>query len=173
MEVSMNGKERLARTAIPLALALLFGLAPALCLAEPGGGPPGPPDPEMMIERMTEQLGLTEQQSDDLEAVFAVHRKAMRSVHEATRTARENLDTQVHAATFDEAAIRKAAGVLAVLEADRAVAQAKLFQEIRRILTPEQLQKLEQIREERRERMGPGRGEHLPGPGPETRDQSF
>ena len=169
----MEGKQRLARSAFPLALALLFGLAPAFSLAQPGGGPPGPPDPEMMIERMTEQLGLTDQQGDDLAAIFAAHRKAMRSVHEATRTARENLDTQIHAASFDETAIRKAASVLAVLEADRAVAQAKLFQEIRKILTPEQIQKLEQIREERRERMGPGRGMHSPGTGPKTRDQSF
>jgi len=169
----MNGKERLARTVFPLALALLFGLAPALCLAGPGGGPPGPPDPEMMIERMTEQLGLNDQQSDDLEAVFAAHRKAMRSTHEAMRTARENLSNQIHSETFDEVAIRKAAGVVAALEADQAVGRGKLFQEIRRILTPEQLQKFEQIREERRERMGPGRGERSPGPGPATRDQSF
>ena len=170
----MNGKQRLARTAIPLALALLFGLAPALCLAGPGGGPPpGPHDPEMMLERMTEQLGLSDQQSDDLAALFAAHRKAMRSTHEAMRTARESLQNQIHAETFDEAAIRKASGVVAALEADQAVGRAKLFQEIRRILTPEQLQKLEEIRAERRERMGPGRGEHFPGPGPEARDQSF
>ena len=169
----MNGKKRLGRIAVPLVLTLLLGLAPALCLAQPRGGPPGPPDPEMMLERMTEQLGLSDQQSDQLEALFTAHRKAMRSVHEAMRTAREALNAQIHAETIDEAAIRKAAGVMAVLEADQAVNRAKLFQEIRGILTPEQFQKLEQIREERRERMGPGHRGEFPGPGPGSRRDSF
>ena len=89
------------------------------------------------------------------------------------KVSEEALNAQIHAETIDEAAIRKAAGVVAVLEADQAVNRAKLFQEIRGILTPEQLQKFEQMREERRERMGPGRGMHSPGPDPESRRESF
>ena len=170
----MDRKERPARIALPLALALLLGLAPALCLAQGRGGPPpGPPDPERMLDRMTEQLDLSDQQKQDLDAVLAAHRKAMRSTREAMGAARETLDSRVHAETFDEAAIRKAAAVMAVLEADQAVGRAKLFQEIRGILTPEQFQKLEQTREERRERMGPGRRGEFPGPGPGSRRDSF
>jgi len=169
----MDRKERLGRIAFPLALALLLGLAPALCLAQPRGGPPGPPDPERMLDRMTEQLDLSDQQRQDLDAVFAAHRKAMRSTHEAMSAARETLDSQIHAETFDERAIRKAAAVMAVLEADQAVGRAKLFQEIRGILTPEQLQEFEQTREDRRERMGPGRRGDFPGPDPDSRRKSF
>ncbi len=169
----MDRKERLGRLAFPLALALLLGLAPALSLAQPRGGPPGPPDPERMLDRMTERLDLTDQQRQDLDAVFTNHRKTMRPTHEAMRTARESLDSQIHAEDFDEGAIRKAAAVMAVLEADQAVGRARLFQEIRGILTPEQVEKFEQLREERQEKRGSGRRGEFPGPGLGSRRGSF
>ncbi len=160
----MDGRKRFGRIAFSLAIAMLLGLAPAASLAQYRGGPPEPPDPERTLDRMAERLDLDDQQREDLSAIFTAHRREMRSTHEAIRAAREALNTQIEAEDFDERAIRKAASVLTALDADRAVGRAKLFQEIRGILTPEQYQEFQQMREDRRGRMGPGRRGPFSGP---------
>jgi periplasmic protein CpxP/Spy len=178
MEVIMQGtkrKERLGRLIFPLALAVLLGLVPALGFAKPADPPPGPmgpggPDPEMMLDRLTEKLDLSDQQRQDLAGIFASHKEAMRATFAKMKDARDALDQAIHADTFDETAIRDASAAVAAVEANGAVERGKLFQQVKGILTPEQLQKFEEMRQNRKERMhdrhGRG-GPHGPGRGPQ------
>jgi protein CpxP len=55
----------------------------------------------------------------------------------------------VQAETVDEAAIRAQATKVAAVEADLAVQRAHGAQEIRKVLTPEQIQKFKAIQEKR------------------------
>ena len=62
----MDVKGRLAKIAPRLLLTLLLGPLSTFGLAQPADPPPGPPDPEMMLQRLTEQLDLSDQQQQDL-----------------------------------------------------------------------------------------------------------
>ena len=145
-------------------LALLAAALPAL--AQPGGhGPHGGSGPGGMdhhrLEHMAQRLELSDGQREELKEAFAARFETGAETRRGLSEARQRLDDQIHAASFDEAAIRKAAGALAALEAEVAVERARQAQKMRQILTPEQLAKLEEMRGERRrfERRGPrGRG---------------
>jgi Spy/CpxP family protein refolding chaperone len=160
----MQVKNKLGRNAPALVLTLLLGLAPTLGLAEHGDYPPGPPDPERMLNHLTEQLDLSDQQRKDLAGVFAAHKEAVRADGDKMKAAWEALETQIHADAFDESAIRQASAGVAALQANRAVERGKLFQAIRGILTPDQLQKFQEMRQQHqdmmKERGGPMGGRH-------------
>ena len=149
----MQGTNRYARIGLPLLLTLALGLVPALSLARQDDPPPGPPDPQRMLDHMAEKLDLSDQQRQDLAAAFASHKEAMRAGGEKMRAAREALDKQIHADVFNESAIRQAASTVGALEAERAVDRGKLFQQVRGILNDEQLQKFLDMEEHHRERM--------------------
>lgn len=154
---------------VPLVAIVAIALAlPALALAGGGHGPghhprgmsgagpgPGPDDPEMHAEMMARHLDLTDEQQAQLEELLVARRDQREATRDQMRAAREALADQIHADVFDETAVRAAAAQVAVLEADQAVARAQMFQEIKQILTPEQLERMQQMREERREFRGP------------------
>ncbi|MGB6001831.1 MAG: hypothetical protein WBI00_15230, partial [Thermoanaerobaculia bacterium] len=56
---------------------------------------------------------------------------------EVVETARQALHDQIHA-DFNEEAIRQAAAAVADIEEELAVSRALMFQEVQKILTPEQ-----------------------------------
>lgn len=142
----------------PLVVALALGLAvPALALARGGHGHNphgmpghGPQDPEARIEMMAAHLDLSDEQRAQLEEILDARREQGEARREQMKAAREALADQIHADVFDEIAIRAAAAGVAAIEADRAVARAEGFQQIKQILTPEQLRQLEEMREQRR-----------------------
>ncbi len=166
----MNRKRTVAKFVPSLLLVLSAAAFSGLILAQPAGPSPGPPDPEKMLQRLTEKLDLSDQQQQDMAAAFASHRVAMQAGMQKMQAARQALDDQIHAATFDENAIRQASATVAGLEADGAVERGKLFQQIRGILTADQLQKFEQLRAEHRQKMQQWRQGDGPGPhGPHHR----
>ena len=158
-------------------LALLLAALPAL--AEPrghgrGGGPGGPGLMDgHRLEHLALRLELSDGQREELRQAFADRFEAGAETRRALFEARRALGEQIHADSFDEAAIRQAAAAVAALEADMAVERARGAQQLRQILTPEQLAELEQMRDERGERRfgrrgprGPrGRGFDGPPPG--------
>lgn len=123
-------------------LVLLVAVVPAL--ARPHGPGPGPGigfgflgGP--MFERIAERLELTSEQQEQIEALLEEYRPGFEEHRDLMQSARETLHDQIHADTFDEGAIRQAASEVAALEADFAVTQALIGQDLRQILTPEQL----------------------------------
>ncbi len=134
------------------ATALLLGSAAADAQRwrehRPGWGEaPFGPGAAFMIER----LDLSEGQQAELKALFEARHESHAETHKALHEARRALEKQIRAEVFDEAAIRAAAAAVAALEADLAVARALGAQEMRKILTPEQLAELEAMQEMRSE----------------------
>ncbi len=152
-------------------LALLAVALPAL--AQPkGDGPRGGGRGFMdghRLEHLALRLELSDGQREELREAFKARFEAGAEVRQGLFDARRALQEQIHTASFDEAAIRQAAGALAALEADMAVERARQAQKMRQILTPEQLAELEEMRGDRQRfgRRGPrGRGRGFGGPPP-------
>lgn len=137
------------------ALALLSNIT--IAEDKPAGGPadgkpagehkrgPGGPggegrfgSPEERLKKMTEHLGLTQEQQDKIKAIFAKTADELKALREKGR---ENLTEE------DKAKFR-----------DAMKAQ---FEEISNVLTPEQKEKMKKAREER----GGGEGHRRGGPG--------
>jgi len=150
------------------AAVLMLAALPALAQGPHGhgkglhhGGGPG-----MGHGRLLQELDLSQEQRDAIGDLLLAHRTAMRGQRDAMRAARGALMDATHAETLDEAAVRAAAAEVAALEADRAVARARVFQQVQAILTPEQRTELQQRIAERRAEGPRGRG----GPGPRWDD---
>ncbi len=146
--------------ALTAVVALLFATAPAAARHH-GGGPHG--DRGSMFHRILERLDLSEAQTEAMHAVFGTFHERTRPLGEEVRAAHRVLAQTMHADSFDEGAIRNAAADLATAEVEMAVTRARMFQEIRLVLTPEQQERAHQMIEDMqavREEMHRGRGGH-------------
>jgi Spy/CpxP family protein refolding chaperone len=112
----------------------------------PKGGPGGIGLPGLR------QLELSETQREQIRTITQSHRDEMRQIAERTREAHRALDAAAEATSVDEADIRAKSTALASALADGAIARAKINAEILGVLTPEQQQKLTELRTQRDER---------------------
>jgi Spy/CpxP family protein refolding chaperone len=138
---------------IPAALFGLALLAGSLAFLPASSGPPhrGPGWGEgghEIFEQLADQLGMSEEQRARAREIHAAHDASTAELREQLGAAHETVAARIHAETLDEAGVREAAAALSELQAEMFVAKARLFQEVRQILTPEQLAQLEQIRSE-------------------------
>ena len=120
----------------------------------PGGGFAGPP-----LFHALHQLDLSDTQKQQVHDLMGTHHDEMRATMESLRQAHDALREASEASPLDETAIRAASAKVAAIEADLAVAHARIQQELRRILTEAQWTGLKQLEAEH-----PGRG-MFPGPG--------
>jgi Spy/CpxP family protein refolding chaperone len=98
------------------------------------------------------RLGLTEEQRTRVRELTQSRREELQAIGERERTAREALRQAVTAETVDEGLVRARAAELAVVEADAAVAQARLYAEIFQMLTPEQQTRARELQAQMQER---------------------
>ncbi len=103
---------------------------------------------------MAAKLGLSEQQKVKIKEIFKQDRRQLEPTMTKLMAERHHLMELVHADKTDESAIRAQAVKLAGLEGDMAVQRARMFQQIRAVLTPQQLEKLKTIMKERGQRFG-------------------
>lgn len=130
-----------------LALPLLLTLLPAALLADGQHGfGHGPRHGGFMAGRIAERLELTDQQRERIGEIRDSYSEEARALLENLGAERRELATAIHADPLDESAIRDAASQVARVEADMAVQRARIFSEIRQILTPEQVEKAEELR---------------------------
>ncbi len=94
-------------------------------------------------------LGLTEEQQTQMRSVLQKHRPEIEPLIERVVAERRALREQIQSETFDEAAVRAQAARLSAVEADLAVARAKVAAEIRPLLTEQQREQLADWQEER------------------------
>ena len=123
----------------------------------PGGrrGGPGGPDGGALGPMMLERLDLTTDQRDRVRQILDSHRDEQKAIGDRAMKAHEALQ-EVVTGTFDESAIRARAADVAAVDADVAVAQARVYSEVFQILTSDQQQKLKKLQadmKERREKM--------------------
>jgi Spy/CpxP family protein refolding chaperone len=147
--------------AIATVLVMVAGAGPALGQGWGEGNGHGPHHGRMM-DRIMERLDLTEEQRAEVETLMTEQHDGMKADLDQLREARQALAGAIHAAVFDEAAIREAAAGVATLEADLAVKRGLANQAFREILTAEQRAKLDEMQELMLEFGGPGGY----GPGP-------
>jgi Spy/CpxP family protein refolding chaperone len=76
----------------------------------------------------------------------------MKALGDRAMTAHEALETAVTSATFDEATIRSRTSDVAAVEADIAVARARIRAEALQVLTPEQQAQLKQMQTQLQQR---------------------
>ena len=116
-----------------------------------------------MMDRVMDRLALTEDQRAEAEALMTERHDGMKADIDQMRKAQASLADAIHAAEFDEMAIREAAAVVAALESDLAVKRGLANQEFRKILTPDQQAELDEMHKTMREhRGGYGPGPHGP-----------
>ena len=105
------------------------------------------------FKKMATELGLSAQQQERIKEIFARNRPAAEPLMEQLKSEQRALRNLVQADAFDEAAIRAQVAKMGTLQADMAVQHAKLAQEVRAILTPEQIQKFKEIQAKRDDHM--------------------
>lgn len=110
------------------------------------------------VERMAEELDLTPEQRMAIEAIVAQSREQARPHAEKMRANRQAMKALTKAEVLDEAAIRAQAMANAADMAELAVIHARSRHALRKLLTPEQQQKLE-LGHERRGRKHADKGE--------------
>jgi Spy/CpxP family protein refolding chaperone len=130
--------------------------------AQPPGPPPhgresGPGDPggPGFGPRLAEELGLSDDQKPQLEALRGKQREALHPLMESARQAHEAFQAALDADNADAATIGQAALAMKAAEKKLRAAHAAAFEEMKAILTPEQVAKLEELRAQRKGR-GPG-----------------
>jgi len=115
-------------------------------------GDEGMPPAGRQFKKMAAELGLNAQQQEGVKGIFAKNRPATEPLMKQLKSERHVLRNLVQADTIDEAAIRAQVAKMGTLQADMAVQHAKLAQEIRTILSPEQIQKFKEIQAARESR---------------------
>ncbi len=146
--------------AASLAVSTAF-LIPALA-QHPGHG--GPREFDDGTRHMLHRLDLSEDQRDEIRQVVDQHRAETRPQLQQVSERRLDLFDRIHAPELDEAAIRDAAIAVATAEAELAVARAVLLQQVRQLLTPEQLEDAQEMLDRRRTGLEEGGGVRFGGP---------
>lgn len=113
----------------------------------------GMPPTGRQFKKMATELGLSTQQQDEIKKIIAKNRPLAEPLMKQLQSEHRALRGIIQADTFDEAAIRAQVAKAGALQADLAVQRAKLAQQVRAILTPEQIQKFKDIQSRRDGRM--------------------
>ena len=97
------------------------------------------------------QLGLTDDQRQQIRAAMSSHRDEFKSVFDRIRTAREAQQAAIEQVPLNEPQIRAASSELAAAEADAAVLRARVHEQVFSMLTPEQQAKAKTLAAERKQ----------------------
>lgn len=103
--------------------------------------------------KLPEELGLTEEQKGQLKEAMGGRREEMKAAMESVFKARRALQGVVTSDSASEEAIQKAAADLSQAIANRAVLASKARAEMRKVLTPEQIKKLDELKASREDAM--------------------
>ena len=106
------------------------------------GGPGGPGGPGGFGPMLLARLDLTTDQRDRVKQIRESHREEQQALRTRAGQAHQALQAAVTSATFDESAVRTRAAETATVDADVAVAEARIYAEVYQILTTEQQDQL-------------------------------
>ena len=121
------------------------------------GGPGGPGG--VLGPMLLERLNLTTDQRDRVRQIMDSHRDEQKAIGDRAMKAREALNDAI-TGPFDESSIRARSADVATVDADMAVAQARVYGEVLQILTSEQQQQLKQLQAEMKSRAETMRQQH-------------
>ena len=104
-------------------------------------------------DRLAKALDLSKEQTEQVKAIFLKHRDESAPLRKKMVSERRELRNLTQADKTDEAAIREQAKKIAATSGDLAVRRAKMSQEVRTVLTPEQIRKFRALQEKRDRRI--------------------
>lgn len=113
-------------------------------------------DPEMLT-RLTKRLDLNEEQTSKISALVEQSEAASESRAEELKQLKKSLRASAEGDEFDRKAVRKIADKISGLSADMMVDSLALRSDVRGLLTPEQREKMAEMRgrmKERHKQMG-------------------
>lgn len=146
-----------------LALAGAAVLAPVLLFAAATAQTAQPKHQGGFSQHLAQKLGLSDDQTQQVQGVFANHQAELSAAMGRMKTARTALFDAIHADSFDENAVRAAAANVAAVEADLAVSHAKIASEVKSILTPDQQAKAKEMLANMRAHAGGRAAHHMNG----------
>jgi len=140
------------------AAVLMIAALAVPILAQPGKGYGRGGDGnhgERMLAHMADQLELTEEQRAQLGEIFEARREGpVAEQRDVLRQARQQLRAVVHDPSADEQQVIDAVAVVSVEMEKMALQGHQLAIEVSQVLTDDQLQKLDELRQERSEGFG-------------------
>jgi Spy/CpxP family protein refolding chaperone len=120
------------------------------------GGPGrfgGPGGPMGMLPMLGPKLGLTDAQKDQIRTIAQSHQDEWKALADRSRTAHQALNDAIDADQLDEALVRSKSAEAGVVEADMAVARARVRGEVFQILTADQKTQLKAMQAAMKNRM--------------------
>lgn len=133
-----------------LTLVVLIGAGSALAGGPGGpggpgpGGPGGPGSPEGVLS-MVLPLGLTDAQKHDVAVILKKSLDKFDADRAAMHESMKGLGDVMRSDPGNEQLVRQACRKIAAAAEERAVASGKLLAEVKAVLTPEQIKKLEEM----------------------------
>jgi protein CpxP len=109
---------------------------------------------------MARELDLSDAQKERFKSIKASHRDDMKALGDRAMAARQALQAAITAETFDETTIRSRSTEVAAVDADMAVARARIRAEVLQVLTPEQQAQLKQMEAQMQQRAA-SRRQHM------------
>jgi protein CpxP len=103
--------------------------------------------------RLAKALGLSKEQTEQVKAIFLKHRDGIAPLRKEMVSERRELRKLIQSDKPEEAALREQTKKIAATSGDLAVRRARMFQEVRAVLTPEQIQKFRAMQEKRDRRI--------------------
>jgi protein CpxP len=118
--------------------------------SERGGGWKGH---DHRMHQLTKALDLSKEQKEQIKAIFRKHRDEIAPLRKELVSERRELRNLILSDKPDEAVLREQAKKIAATGGNLAVRWAKVAQEVRTVLTPEQIQKFRALQEKRDRRI--------------------
>ena len=101
--------------------------------------------PRGRVQWLAAALGLSGEQQQQIQAIRAAGKMAIGSLRRQLKESKEQLRTLGKADSFDEAAVRELVASLEPIHSELLVAQARMRNEIRAVLTPDQRLKADSL----------------------------
>ncbi len=131
--------------------AVLF-ISPSFATAGMHRGAMGHPGagPRWIGMRVLLELKLTPSQQEEMLDIISRFEKEGEALHDAARLAGRNLASVMRAENFDEAALRQAYREVASAREEVLVFKGRMRRELKRLLTPEQMETIDRVKSERK-----------------------
>lgn len=140
---------RIAIKSLSAVAAVITVLSLAPVNARAFMGDEGQAQGRLHFRKIASALGLSAQQKQDIKEILKKNKPQTQPLMKQLITERRSLRSLIQNETIDESAIRTQSAKVAAIEADMAVERARVAQEIRTVLTPEQVQKYMDIQAKR------------------------
>jgi len=147
-----------------LAIPAILATSQPGAWAEPGqgsamGGQPGSrPSPEARHQMMMQQMGLTSEQAEKMKALREQGKAQSQALQQQLKTKRQAMMQYMQSPDATEAQARRMHNELNDLQRQMGEQRIKSWFQMRTFLTPEQMQKMQQMRQQRMQHGGGMRG---------------